>query len=268
MRNLITRSISGIVYVSLFLFAILFNAKSYIVLTSIFAAICIWEFSKLVKSKNVVPYFFLGIMLYFFIYPFSNTFFTTDFIFGLTIAGLSVLIYLLFSSKIIKTKTVAQRLSLQLIYIVLPFYYLISIPFVLGEYQPKIVICILIFIWVNDSFAYLVGKNFGKTKLFESVSPKKTIEGFIGGWAFSLIAAYFIAQTHIDSPITLLDWMIIASILSVFGTIGDLVESKFKRQANIKDSGNIMPGHGGLLDRLDSLFFAAPFVYLYLHFII
>ena len=153
-------------------------------------------------------------------------------------------------------------------YLILPFSFLIATPFVFGTYQPKIVISILIFIWVNDSFAYLVGKNFGKRKLFERVSPKKTIEGFIGGWAFSLIAAYFISNQHSELNITLVDWMIIASILSVFGTIGDLIESKFKRQANIKDSGNIMPGHGGLLDRLDSLFFAAPFVYLYLHYII
>jgi phosphatidate cytidylyltransferase len=130
------------------------------------------------------------------------------------------------------------------------------------------VIAILIFIWVNDSFAYLVGKNFGKRKLFESVSPKKTIEGFIGGWVFSLIAAFFISQQHNNSDINLVDWIIIASILSIIGTIGDLVESKFKRQANVKDSGTIMPGHGGMLDRLDSLFFAAPFVFLYLHFFI
>ena len=164
--------------------------------------------------------------------------------------------------------TMFQRLFLQLIYLVLPFYFLISIPFIFGDYQPEILICILIFIWVNDSFAYLVGKNFGKNKLFKSVSPKKTIEGFIGGLVFSLIAAFFITQQHNNQKITLLDWMIIAAILSIIGTIGDLIESKFKRQANIKDSGNIMPGHGGLLDRLDSLFFAAPFVYLYLYFII
>ncbi|MDG2074811.1 MAG: phosphatidate cytidylyltransferase, partial [Polaribacter sp.] len=165
-------------------------------------------------------------------------------------------------------ETIFQRLFLQLIYLTLPFYFLISIPFIFGEYQPEIVICTLIFIWVNDSFAYLVGKNFGKTKLFESVSPKKTIEGFIGGLVFSLIAAFIISKQYENSNINLLDWMIIGSILSIFGTIGDLIESKFKRQANIKDSGNIMPGHGGLLDRLDSLFFAAPFVYLYLYFII
>lgn len=266
MRNLITRSISGFVYVTLFLFAILYDAKSYIALTSVFAVICIWEFSKIIKSKNIIPYLLFGGMLYFFIHPIEGYSSTTSL--TVTIIGSLVLIYLLFSLKKIKEETIFQRLFLQLIYLTLPFYFLISIPFIFGEYQPEIVICTLIFIWVNDSFAYLVGKNFGKKKLFESVSPKKTIEGFIGGLVFSLIAAFIISKQYENSNINLLDWMIIGSILSIFGTIGDLIESKFKRQANIKDSGNIMPGHGGLLDRLDSLFFAAPFVYLYLYFII
>ena len=112
----------------------------------------------------------------------------------------------------------------------------------------------------------MVGKNIGKRKLFSSVSPKKTIEGFIGGLVFSLIVAYLIAlQTALFS---ILNWLIIGAMISIIGTIGDLMESKFKRQANIKDSGNIMPGHGGLLDRLDSLLFAAPFVYLYINHLI
>lgn len=127
-------------------------------------------------------------------------------------------------------------------------------------------ISILIIIWVNDSFAFLLGKNFGKRKLFVSVSPKKTQEGFIGGFAVALLSAYVIS--HFNNDFTLVNWLVIAFIVSVIGTIGDLVESKFKRQANIKDSGNIMPGHGGILDRLDSLLFVAPFVYLYINFII
>ena len=123
----------------------------------------------------------------------------------------------------------------------------------------------MLLIWTNDSFAFLVGKNFGKHKLFEKVSPKKTIEGFIGGLVFSIIVGVIIGQY--SGIFSISSWIIIAIIVAVFGSLGDLVESKFKRQANIKDSGTIMPGHGGLLDRLDSLFFLAPFVYLYIHYI-
>jgi phosphatidate cytidylyltransferase len=130
-------------------------------------------------------------------------------------------------------------------------------------------ISVLVLIWVNDSFAFIVGKNFGKRKLFVSVSPKKTIEGFIGGFICALITAYIISISNLNSvDFSLTNWFIIAAIVSIIGTIGDLVESKLKRQANIKDSGTIMPGHGGILDRLDSLLFAAPFVYLYINFII
>ena len=129
-------------------------------------------------------------------------------------------------------------------------------PFYENSYQPFIVLCLVILIWTNDSFAYLVGKNFGKHKLFPSVSPKKTIEGFIGGVVFSLIASYVIYRYV--GEFSLINWLFIGLIASVLGTFGDLVESKFKRQAQVKDSGTIMPGHGGLLDRLDSIIFSSP----------
>lgn len=98
-----------------------------------------------------------------------------------------------------------------------------------------------------------------------SVSPKKTIEGFIGGIVFTMIAAVVIS--YYSDLLSRFHWIILSIIVSVMGTLGDLIESKFKREANIKDSGNIMPGHGGMLDRLDSLIFIAPFVYLYLYFL-
>ena len=103
-------------------------------------------------------------------------------------------------------------------------------------------------VWVNDSFAYLIGKNFGKQKLFPSISPKKTVEGFLGGLLFACISSYFIAKY--TNTLEFTQWLILAIIVSVFGTLGDLIESKYKRQAGVKDSGVIMPGHGGLLDRL------------------
>ena len=118
-----------------------------------------------------------------------------------------------------------------------------------------------IMIWCNDTFAYLVGKSFGKHKLLERVSPKKTIEGFIGGIVFTIIASIIISQFYTFFNVTL--WIISALIISIFGTLGDLVESKFKREAGVKDSGNIMPGHGGILDRLDSVIFVIPFLYIF-----
>ena len=108
----------------------------------------------------------------------------------------------------------------------------------------------------------------GKHKLFERVSPKKTIEGFLGGAVFAAFAGFLISKLYIQpnpafSSKSILIWTIIALIVSVFGTIGDLIESKFKRIAGVKDSGSIMPGHGGILDRLDSVIFVAPIIFLF-----
>jgi phosphatidate cytidylyltransferase len=122
---------------------------------------------------------------------------------------------------------------------------------------------IFILIWVSDTFAYLVGKSIGRTKLYPSISPKKTVEGSIGGLVFALVAAYFLAQY--ETTLSLNQWFILATVIVVTGGLGDLLESKFKRMAGVKDSGAIFPGHGGMLDRLDSLVFAAPFAYLTLN---
>jgi phosphatidate cytidylyltransferase len=139
-----------------------------------------------------------------------------------------------------------------------------KIPFGINGYNPKILISIFILIWTNDSFAYIVGKSIGRTKLFERISPKKTIEGFVGGVVFSVIASYLISKYYIQiADGKMFIWIIIALIVGFFGTIGDLIESKFKRFAGVKDSGKIMPGHGGVLDRLDSVIFVAPIVFLF-----
>ncbi len=149
-------------------------------------------------------------------------------------------------------------------YLIIPIIIFTKIPFILNEYHPKIIISLLAIIWMNDTFAYLVGRSIGKKKLFERVSPKKTIEGFIGGTVFALITGILLARFYInETNETPIKWTFIAIIVSVFGTLGDLIESKFKRNAGVKDSGSIMPGHGGFLDRLDSIIFVAPMVYLF-----
>jgi phosphatidate cytidylyltransferase len=150
----------------------------------------------------------------------------------------------------------------------LPFVFITKISFGINDYNPKIIIGLFILIWTNDTFAYLVGKSIGKHKLLERISPKKTIEGFIGGVVFAVFTGFLISKLYIKaspsfSGKSILIWTSIALIVGIFGTIGDLIESKFKRIAGIKDSGKIMPGHGGILDRLDSVIFVAPIVYLF-----
>jgi phosphatidate cytidylyltransferase len=263
MRNLITRSISGLVYAIIFISAILFSAESYIALISIFSAICVFEFSRILNLKNSIPYLLLAGVIVLSIIAVPS--YIDSFLIAFSFIGLLGLLYYLISTKPIKTATISQKIILHITYLILPFYYLIKLPFIENDYHPNIIIFIILMIWTNDSFAFFVGKNFGKHKLFESVSPKKTIEGFIGGLLFAVIAGFLIGKYSTYFSIS--NWIIIAVIVAVFGSLGDLVESKFKRQAKVKDSGTIMPGHGGLLDRLDSLFFLAPFVYLYIHYI-
>ena len=124
-------------------------------------------------------------------------------------------------------------------------------------------------IWVNDIFAYLTGVSIGRHKLFPRISPKKTIEGSIGGAVFTMLFAYFLNRFVLnvyffDNYISDLQVLFLALGVVAFGTLGDLTESMIKRHAGVKDSGNIIPGHGGILDRFDATFMAMPFVFIYL----
>ncbi|MGB0879363.1 MAG: phosphatidate cytidylyltransferase [Polaribacter sp.] len=264
MSGLSKRGISGIIYVTIFIATILFSEYAYIALISIFGILCIWEFSKMLHFKNFISYIIFGLSIFLFLKRPKS--YAIIVILLLTLASSIYLIYQLYAKKEITYRDDRSKSGMITRYLIFPFSFLVLLPFYDQAYYPYLILYILILVWINDSFAFLVGKNFGKRKLFESVSPKKTIEGFVGGFIFSLIAGYVIS--NYATIFTPLNWMIIASMVSVLGTIGDLVESKFKRQATIKDSGNIMPGHGGILDRLDSLLFVAPFVYLYINFII
>lgn len=133
------------------------------------------------------------------------------------------------------------------------------------DYNPNILLGFFLILWTNDTFAYVVGRAVGKRKLFESISPKKTWEGALGGAVVSLILAYYMA--HFSPELHKRDWLVVAGIIVLFGNLGDLIQSKFKRSINIKDSGNILPGHGGILDRFDGVYLAAPFVYTYIRYL-
>ena len=152
--------------------------------------------------------------------------------------------------------------SFALLYIGVPMILLPMIGYYKGEEQPWVLASMFVLIWCNDSFAYLLGSAIGKHKIFPRISPNKTWEGFMGGVISTVIAAMIF---HYYLPIMpFWGWLGLALVVLVFGTLGDLFESAIKRSYNIKDSGKFMPGHGGILDRIDSLLFALPMAYFYL----
>jgi phosphatidate cytidylyltransferase len=274
MDETLKRAISGAVYILLLLFSILYSTESFLILFGIFLIISLFEFCNLIHVNKFIPIFF-GAFLYVLIILISNynsfkteNIQTLDLILLATTLLISIkCIVFLFDDSIKKISSLSKYLYL-LGYITLPFVFITKISFGVNDYNPKIIIGLFILIWTNDTFAYIVGKSIGKHKLFEKISPKKTIEGFIGGLLFALFAGYLIS-TYVIKPSaqfsnkSILIWVIIAAIVGVIGTVGDLIESKFKRIAGVKDSGKIMPGHGGVLDRLDSVIFVAPFIFLF-----
>lgn len=267
MNESITRALSGIVYIALLLGATLFSPTSFIVLFGIFMLIAITEFCKLANLNKIVPVI-MGLAGYaIFCFLIDTTLYTNLL---LNIAALFMAFMLLeelFEKGPSAPKDKTAKLARLTGYVILPFLLIIRLPFLIpGTYSPYIIIGSFILIWTNDTFAYIVGKAIGKHKLFERISPKKTIEGFLGGMVFALIGAYILSRfENFINPVfsSSLIWMGAAIILVIFGTLGDLVESQLKRKAGVKDSGNIMPGHGGILDRLDSIIFAIPFLFLY-----
>lgn len=261
MKELIVRGISGLLYISIIIFAMFASREWFIVLFFLLGLITINEFQKLVHLKSYVSYLIFGVLLYFMSYQVFNM----NAIYLFCILGIFVNLFLLKDLLVVhKIPMFEKKKYIALIfYIISGFVFLTIIPH--RENGDIIVIGLFVLVWANDSFAYLIGKNFGKIKLLERVSPKKTVAGFIGGLAGSILAGFIIF--NYTQSLSLLLWFAMAVIVSVLGTFGDLIESKFKRQAGVKDSGNLMPGHGGIYDRLDSIIYTSPFVYALLEFV-
>jgi len=258
MRELLRRSITGIVYVVLLLSAVFLSSDAFDFLFMAFGLACLYEFKKLVKIKGYYVFMLYLALWWAFIYL-INDLAIVKILMLLTIAVDFALLGFLFSKKKKRPNTV-QKYVIAIFYIGGGCIFLTMIPYKNEEFAKLLIMGIFILIWVNDSFAYLVGKTLGRHKLFPRISPKKTIEGSLGGFIFALVAAYFISRY--EPIITMWQWMVLAVVIVIMGNLGDLLESKFKRMAGVKDSGAILPGHGGMLDRLDSLVFAAPFAYL------
>lgn len=260
MNETLIRALSGAVYVLLLLSCILYSNITFYILFGLFLALAVLEFCKLVRLNYVLP-LIVATITYTIFYnsPFNPLY--DGIITLISILVAIQLAFFLFSKKD-KVFKEYEKWFYIIGYIILPFTIMTKIPIGVDGYNPKILIGIFILIWTNDTFAYVVGKSIGKHKLFERISPKKTIEGFFGGLIFSVLGSILIANFFIGTS-NIGIWIGIAILVSIFATLGDLIQSKFKRLAGVKDSGKIMPGHGGILDRLDSIIYVAPFIFLF-----
>ncbi len=273
MEGLRQRVISAIFFFIIVLLGVYGGTVPLVILHFLIAGLCAKEFFQLtnatLESKNLIR-IILGILTslapltYFFLSYFEYQAFAERL---LLIAPAWV--SLLFIFELFQTsKAPFERMGNYLLsvgYIGVPLALLASLIFHNNEVRPNIFMGILVLIWLNDSFAYFTGKRFGKNKLYPRISPGKTWEGTIGGAVFTLAFSYVVFMIFNDFSFE--KWAGIALIVAVFGTIGDLVESMLKRSKGVKDSGKIMPGHGGALDRFDSFIFVLPFVWVFIKWI-
>ena len=271
--NFIQRLITGVIFVVILVGCILAGPITFSILFAIISALTIHEFGSVIGQTGKVhvnkPISILAGVFLFFGFAYLGIMPGQV---GILTPYLFLIIYLMVSELYLKRENPVHNWAFTMmsqIYIALPFALLNVLAFHTAdihsdpEYNPILPLSIFIFNWVNDSGAYCTGMLFGKHRLFERISPKKSWEGSIGGGVFSIIAA--IIMSHFFPFMSMLVWIGLALTVVVFGTWGDLTESLLKRTLGIKDSGNILPGHGGMLDRFDSTLMAVPAAVVYLY---
>ncbi|MBL4594445.1 MAG: phosphatidate cytidylyltransferase [Flavobacteriales bacterium] len=271
---MLTRAITGVLFIVTIVAGIYFNSIIAMGLFTLIVLLGIDEFYGLVKkSKEIKPIKFLGtlagVSLMIILGLLSQGEVQFKYIFIPIIMMFFIFIVELYRKKSAPFVNIAFTV-LGAIYVAIPFAMLFDLGYysntgILSEYSFQIILGFFLLLWMNDTGAYLSGRFFGKHKLFERISPKKTWEGSIGGGIVTLALAYILSIYFTNLSLT--NWMILGFIIAVFGGLGDLVESMLKRSLNIKDSGKLLPGHGGILDRFDGLLLSVPFVYSYLQLI-
>ena len=262
MNNILLRAITGFFFISIIIGALWFGGLTTSLVMTLFAILGLNEFYTLFNKNKVIQ---LNKSI-------SLTTSISIYIIALLVISKQIqpafinliipIIFIYFSTELYRKKVnPILNLSvfiLSLFYIAVPFLFVTHLQFIEVE-NSHLAIGMFLLIWTNDTFAYLSGRFFGKTKLFERISPKKTWEGTVGGILFTLLVGYLIYLSNNIYPISF--WLLSALIIAPCSIFGDLLESLFKRSLNIKDSGNILPGHGGILDRFDAAIFAIPFFY-------
>ncbi len=275
-NNFIKRAITGVLFVAILVGCILSNPLSFGILFTIISALTIYEFGQLVNMRaegvNINKmitmlggaYLFLAIM----------GFCTNEGQEGskIFIPYVLLLLYMMISELYLKKENPILNWAysmLSQLYIGLPFAMLNILAFNYDptyssvSYNPILPLSIFIFLWLNDTGAYCIGSLIGKHRLFERISPKKSWEGSIGGGVVAIGVSFVLA--HYFPFMSMWEWAGLALVVVVFGTWGDLTESLLKRQLHVKDSGTILPGHGGMLDRFDSALMAIPAAVAYIY---
>ncbi|WP_317897243.1 phosphatidate cytidylyltransferase [Aurantibacillus circumpalustris] len=273
MKTLGTRALTALVFVVVLLGSLLWNYYSFTIFFFLVAMMGLNEFYKLSEKLDAQPHKWFGLISGALVYiSFINFNFTnaTD---QEHLKLFVVLVpFIIFSIALFSGRTKPIQNSVYtiagILYAVLPFallHSIVSLDYLASKiviFQPQLLLGIILLIWSNDTFAYLGGSLFGKHKMIERISPGKTWEGTIFGVLMTIASSYIVGELILQDRTS--PWLLFGILVPILSTIGDLVESLLKRQAGIKDTGNIMPGHGGILDRFDSLIFVAPFVYVIL----
>jgi phosphatidate cytidylyltransferase len=267
--NLTVRAIAGLIFGVLVIGSAFLGPYALGAVFFFFALVGLIEFYDMVsmdsaeKPRKMFGYI-LGLGLYIMI-----MFYAMEIIESWTFWLLAPIVILLYSAELVHLdKRAVDHVSttvMGLIYVVVPFAMINLLAFSQGEFEPMLPIGFFFILWANDTAAYFVGRFLGRNKLYEKVSPNKTWEGLFGGIAFAIFFGWIFAKYVDVLPSS--QWMWIAAIIAVFGNLGDLFESHLKRSYGVKDSGKIIPGHGGVLDRFDGLLLALPLVIFYLKFI-
>ena len=279
MKNFITRAVSGVIFVAIMVFGLAFNAMAMMFLFSIITGMTVWEYTGLVNErKGVSVNRFIttaaGVYLFLAVAGFCS---------GVTpptvfIPYLLTIVYLFISELYLKQEDPINDWAytmLSQMYIALPFATINMLAFKSSAddgtvYFDRILpLCIFVFLWLNDTGAYCFGSLLGRHKLFPRISPGKSWEGSIGGALLVMVVAaiggYYLCRNYCGVMSSVPEWIGLAVVVVVFGTWGDLVESLFKRTLGIKDSGNVLPGHGGMLGRFDSSLMAIPAAVIYIY---
>lgn len=264
MNNFVQRALTGTVFVAVLVSAIVSNQIIFSGLFFVITILGLSEFFKLWsnRGKELQHYFgiVLGVLTYSGLAAVANQLIKAEFLLLLLPLVMGLFIAELYRNKPSPFENIALTL-LSILYIAIPFGLLNFLYLPTNSYFYILLLTYFVLLWINDTFAYLIGMTFGKHRLFERISPKKSWEGSIGGGLTTILVVWVFSRYEISIPF--IHWAVIASIVVITGTLGDLVESMMKRSLEIKDSGNILPGHGGILDRFDAVLISVPIVFVY-----